>query len=65
VTEEEISSILQQHGWYLSMQIRKSKGKLFAYAKRRKGKGSQSRYLGAQSKLARLTEEDILKRISE
>lgn len=63
VTEEEIKAVLQKHGWYLAMQTRRGQGKKFAYAKRRQGKGSQSRYLGAESKLNRLTEEDLLKRI--
>lgn len=57
----ELTTLLQTHGWYLSM-VRKF-NKRFAYAKRREGKEVKTRYLIAESKLDELTEEEVLKRI--
>jgi hypothetical protein len=61
VTQEELSSFLQTHGWYLDM-VRKYKTS-YAYAKRRVGKKVQTKYLVTERKLPELTEADVLKRI--
>jgi hypothetical protein len=62
VTEEEISALLQEHGWYLDM-VRKYKTR-YAYAKRRAGKQVLTRYLVTEAKFSQLTREDVLKKIS-
>lgn len=61
VTESELDTLLQSHGWYLSM-VRKF-NKRFAYAKKREGKEVKTRYLISESKLNELTEAEVLKRI--
>lgn len=64
MTEEELSRLLQEHGWYLGWS--KVYHKRFAYAKRRvKGQDKViSRYLKSESKLDDLTEAEVLRRIS-
>lgn len=63
MNEQELSELLQSHGWYLGWS--RVYHKRFAYAKRRlKGQDKVvSRYLKAESKLDDLTEEEVLKRI--
>ena len=61
MTEEEISVLLQSHGWYLSIVKRYQSN--FVYARRRVGKKGQSRYLSSGNKLGQLTEEEVLRRI--
>ena len=62
VTESELSALLQSHGWYLAMEQRYKTR--YAYAKRRKGKNSLSRYLITENKLSQLTQEEVLRRIT-
>ena len=63
---EELEQLLGKHGWHLSLQKRRSRGKRYAYAKRRVIGGptkTNSRYLAAESKLTALTAETVLRRI--
>jgi len=64
VTEQELAAFLKARGWYLDIVTRRRQGKRFAYAKRREGKRVVTRYLIAESKLAGLTESDVVRRIS-
>jgi hypothetical protein len=61
VTEDELSTLLHMHGWYLDMQ--KVYQTRYAYAKRRVGKKVQTKYLVTERKLSQLSAEDILKKI--
>jgi len=61
VTEDELKSLLQSHGWYLSM-VTKFHNR-FAYAKKRENETVTTRYLKSESKLHELTPEEVLKRI--
>lgn len=63
VTREELSALLQSHGWYLDM-VKKYKTE-YAYAKRRQGTKVQTRYISTENKLANLSETDILQKIEE
>jgi len=63
VTESELATLLENHGWYLSMIPKWNKR--FAYAKKREGKQVLTRYLKAESKLNELTTEEVLKRINK
>jgi hypothetical protein len=61
VDASELTTLLQRHGWYLSWH--RKWNKRFAYAKKREGKAVKTRYLIAESKLGRLTVEEVLKRL--
>lgn len=63
VTEEEVSALLQIHGWYLDM-VPKYRTR-YGYAKRREGKQVKTRYLGTERKFPQLTAEEVLKRINK
>ena len=63
VTQDELSTLLHTHGWYLDMN-KKYKTR-YAYAKRRVGKRVLSRYLITENKLHQLSQEDVLKKIGE
>jgi len=61
MTEVELDSLLRSYGWYLL--IAKKYQARYVYAKKRDGKTVRTRYLGSESKLSELTEEEVLKRI--
>jgi len=61
VTEEALKALLSLHGWHLDMQKRYQTA--YAYAKKRTGDKTLSRYLTTERKLNELTEEEVLKRI--
>jgi len=61
VTESELSTLLQAHGWYLDM-VKRYKTQ-YAYAKRRVGKTVQTKYLITENKLSQLSPEDVLKKL--
>lgn len=61
MTVEELSELLQLHGWYLDMMQRYKTR--YAYAKRRVGKQVQTRYLKSENKLNELSPENVLERI--
>lgn len=63
VTREELAAFLQARGWYLDMVVKRSKGKRYAYAKRRQGQTVLTRYLIAESKLDELTEDRVERRL--
>ncbi len=63
MTEEELSNLLEQHDWKLDM-IRRYQTR-YAYAKKRIGKKTLSRYLITERKLDQLTEAEVLRRISQ
>jgi len=60
VTEAELRTLLESHGWKLDM-IQKYQTR-YAYAKWRKGK-AKSRYIATERRFGALTEETVLKRI--
>lgn len=61
VTEQELRTFLASHSWRLDM-IQRYQTR-YAYAKKRTGKKTLSRYLGTERKLESLTEEEVFKRI--
>jgi hypothetical protein len=63
VTEEELRNLLEKHNWKLDM-IKRYQTR-YAYAKKRLGKKTLSRYLITERKLAQLTEAEVLRRISQ
>ena len=60
---ETLSILLREYGWFLDLISRGKKRKRYAYAKKRVGKQVLTRYLKAESKLADLAVQDVLKRI--
>ena len=62
VTEQELESLLKEHGWYL-VWVPQFKAR-YACAKKRVGKQVFTRYLKAERKLSELTREDVLKKIA-
>ena len=61
VTEDELSTLLHTHGWYLDMhRVYQTR---YAYAKRRIGKKVQTKYLVTERKLSQLTEKDVLDKL--
>jgi len=63
VNEDELSALLRAHGWYLDIQKRYKTR--YVYAKRRKGKKVQSKYVITENKLAQLSQEDVLKKLED
>lgn len=61
--KEELRSLLEANGWKLYLKrVYKSS---FAYARKRVDGLVKTRYLKAESKLAELTPEEVLRRISK
>jgi len=60
---ETLSDLLHKYGWFLDLVERGTKHKRFAYAKRRKGRKVLTRYLKAESRLSRLTVQEVLTKI--
>jgi hypothetical protein len=60
-TEQELKAFLEAHQWRLDM-IQRYQTR-YAYAKKREGKKTLSRYLTTERKLDELTEAEVLKRI--
>jgi hypothetical protein len=62
VTEQELSALLQAHGWYLATP--KKYNTRYFYAKKREGNTVKSKYLKTEAKLNELTPEFVLERIT-
>ena len=60
MTLEEIREYLRRKNWTLQIQVRRGRGKKFLYAKRKvRGMKMITRYIGAESKIAEMTEDEI------
>ena len=63
VTEAELRELLRRHHWTLNAA---KTGKQKAYsAKQRRGKHTESRYIGTTSKLRDMSEADVLKKLDQ
>jgi hypothetical protein len=60
VTLEQVRSLLRAHHWVISVQVRRGQGKQFIYAKHKVSGRSITRYICAVSKLADMTEAQIV-----
>lgn len=63
VTIDDLEALLKAHEWRLDM-IQRYQTR-YAYAKKRIGKKTLSRYLTTERKLDQLTPEEVLRRIQK
>lgn len=64
VTEQELKELLKQHRWTLRADTQSGKQTVYR-AQQRQGKRNATKYLFVASKLADMTEVDVLAKLKE